>query len=305
MAGVSSNTSSWRKRKSAGDIAFDVINVVLLSIICLIVLYPLYFVLIASFSDPTQVNLGDVWLWVNHFTLQGYKVLFATSSIWLGFANSILYSVLSVVISVPLTLMAAYPLSRKDFVGRNVITVLLTITLLFSGGMIPTYMLIRGLGMINTMWALILPGAVGAWNIIIARTFISTSIPNELHEAATIDGCSDFRYLLKIVVPLSKPLIAVMTLWIVVGQWNSYFPALIYLNSSNLYPLQLVLYQILVENQTSIGATSNPESMAAQQHLAELIQYTAIIVSSIPLLVLYPFLQKYFVKGVMVGSLKA
>ncbi|WP_134161148.1 carbohydrate ABC transporter permease [Alicyclobacillus sacchari] len=292
------------KRSTKGDMVFDIVNLGLLLIVCLIVLYPLYFVLIASFSDPTQVNLGHVWLWTRHFTLEGYKVLFATGSIWRGFVNSLLYCALSVAISVPLTIMAAYPLSRKDFVGRHVITVILTVTLLFSGGLIPTYMLVRSLGMVNTIWALILPGAVGAWNIIVARTFFQTSIPNELLEAAKMDGCSDIRFLIQIVIPLSKPMIAVMTLWVVVGQWNSYFPAMIYLNNTSLYPLQLVLYQILVQNQSSIGITSSPESMAAQQHLAELIQYTAIIVSTIPLLVLYPFLQKYFVKGVTVGSLK-
>jgi putative aldouronate transport system permease protein len=295
---------NWTKRKTKGDIIFDLVNLLLLSLVALAVLYPLYFVVVASFSDPDEVNLGHTMLWVSHFTIQGYKVLFQTSQIWTGYLNSIVYCVLSVIFSVPLTVMAAYPLSRKDFVGRNVITVLLTITLLFSGGLIPTYMLIRSLGLINTIWALILPSAVSAWNIIIARTFFQTAIPNELLEAAKIDGCSDIRFLLQIVVPLSKPVIAVMTLWVVVGQWNSYFPALVYLNKSTLYPLQLVLYQILVQNQTSIGATSSPESMIAQQHLAELIQYTVIIVSTIPLMILYPFLQRYFVSGVTIGSLK-
>ncbi len=295
---------TWRKRKTVGDLAFDVINLAVLFIICLTVIYPLYFILIASFSNPTQVNLGHAWLWINDFTLQGYKVLLTTGTIWRGFANSLLYCLLSVVFSIPLTVMAAYPLSRKDFWGRNFITIILTITMLFSGGLIPTYIIIRSLGMVNSMWAVILPSAVSAWNIIVARTFFQQSIPNELLEAAKIDGCSDFRFLLQIVVPLAKPVLAVMTLWVVVGQWNAYFPALIYLNKSTLYPLQLVLYQILVQSQSSVGATANPESVTAARNLAELIQYTVIIVSSLPLLILYPFLQKYFVKGVTVGSLK-
>lgn len=296
--------SRLTSRKSRSDLVFDLLNVIVLGLLCLCVIYPVYFMLIASVSDPVQVDAGKVWLIPTQWTLSGYHALLNESTIWRGYANTILYAVLSVAISVPLTLMAAYPLSRKDFVGRRFFMLVMVFTLFFGGGLIPTYMVVRSLGMLNTVWAMVIPGAVSVWNVIIARTFFQTSVPDELREAAFLDGCSNTGYFLRILVPLSKPIIAVITLFTVVGIWNSYFDALIYLNDKSLYPLQLVLREILIQSQPTSTMNTDVSSYIAQEHLAELIKYGAIIVASIPLLILYPFLQRFFAKGALVGSLK-
>lgn len=296
--------SRLTSRKSRSDIVFDVLNVVILGILCLLVIYPIYWMLVASVSDPVEVDAGRVWLIPAHWTLSGYRALLSESTIWRGYANTILYAALSVGISVPLTLMAAYPLSRRDFVGRRFFMLVMVFTLFFGGGLIPTYMVVRNLGMLNTIWAMVIPGAVSVWNVIIARTFFQTSVPDELREAAFLDGCSNTGYFLRILVPLSKPIIAVITLFTVVGIWNSYFDALIYLNDKSLYPLQLVLREFLIQSQPTSTMNTDVSSYIAQEHLAELIKYGAIIAASIPLLILYPFLQRFFAKGALVGSLK-
>ncbi|MBG9587039.1 carbohydrate ABC transporter permease [Cytobacillus firmus] len=291
-------------RRSKEDKVFDIINVFLVAIILILVVYPLYFIVIASFSDPNMIYDGKVWLLPKELTFEGYERIFQDSKIWLGYKNSIVYTVVGTIVNVSFTLMAAYALSRKDLYGRNVIMFLFLMTMFFSGGLIPTYLVVKNLGLLNTMWALILPKAVAVWNVIVAKTFFETSIPNELLEAAKMDGCSDAKFFWKIVLPLSKPIVAVMVLFYAVGHWNSYFDALIYLNNENLYPLQLILRNILIQNEASTMMISDLESLAAKQRVSELIKYGVIIVASIPLLIVYPFVQKYFVKGVMIGGIK-
>ncbi|WP_410513496.1 carbohydrate ABC transporter permease [Paenibacillus sp. BR2-3] len=291
------------KRKLKGDIVFDVVNFIVLGGFTLLILYPLYFVVIASFSDPNQIYAGNVWLWPKDITFEGYQRIFSDSAIWLGYRNSLLYAGMAAVISSALTIMAAYPLSRKDLYGRNAIMMIFVITLFFNGGIIPTYLLVKQLHMIDTVWAVVLPSAVDAFAIIIARTFFQ-SLPDELREAAAIDGCTNMRYVWSIVIPLSKPIIAVLVLLAVVRQWNGFFDALIYVNDAELYPLQLILRNILIQNQPSGDMLSDIATLVAQQKVTELIKFGVIIVAALPLLILYPFLQRYFVKGVMIGSVK-
>ncbi|NIK78574.1 putative aldouronate transport system permease protein [Paenibacillus castaneae] len=292
------------KRKSKSDFLFDLFNYSILTIGMLLILYPLFFVLIASFSDPNYIYSGDVWLFPKGFTVDGYQRIFNDASIWIGYGNSMLYATLGTLISVSFTLLAAYPLSRKDFVGRNLFMWFFMLTMFFSGGLIPTYLLIKDLGMINTIWALVVPGAAGVFNIIIVRTFFQSTIPDEMREAAFIDGSTNTNFFFQFVIPLSKPIIAVMVLFHVVGFWNGFFDALIYLNEEVKYPLQLVLRNILVQNQVNSNMMVDVESYAAKLRVTELIKYGVIIVASLPLLILYPFLQRYFVKGVMIGSIK-
>lgn len=296
--------NTWLKRKSKGDFLFDLINYTVLTIGMLLILYPLYFILIASVSDPNNIYAGDVWLYPKGFTFDGYERIFNDSSIWIGYGNSMLYAIVGTAISVALILLAAYPLSRKDFIGRNFFMWFFMLTMFFGGGLIPTYLLVKDLGMLNSIWALVLPGAAGVFNIIIVRTFFESSIPDEMREAAFIDGCTNTRFFLSIVIPLSKPIIAVMVLYHVVGFWNGFFDALIYLNDQAKYPLQLVLRNILVQNQVGSNMMVDIESYSAKLRVTELIKYGVIIVASLPLLILYPFLQRYFAKGAMIGSIK-
>jgi putative aldouronate transport system permease protein len=293
-----------KKIKSKEDKIFDVVNFIFLSLICLSVLYPLYFVVIASISNPDLVYNGQVWFIPKGITFEGYKRIFSDPKIWLGYKNTIIYTVLGTTIQVSLTLMAAYALSRKDLYGKSFFMIMILFTMFFSGGLIPTYLVVKQLGMLNTIWAMIIPKAIAVWNLIVARSFFESSIPNELLEAAKVDGCSNTKFFLKIVLPLSKPIIAVMVLFYAVGQWNSYFDALIYLNDESLYPLQLILRNILIENQLSVKMLSDLDNLAAQQQIGEIIKYGVIIVAALPLLIVYPFVQKYFVKGVLIGGVK-
>jgi len=290
--------------KSREDKIFDTINFIFLTLICLAVLYPLYFVVIASISNPDLVYNGSVWLLPKEITFEGYKRIFSDPKIWLGYKNTIIYTVLGTAVQVSLTLMAAYALSRKDLYGKSFFMLLILFTMFFSGGLIPTYLVVKQLGMLNTIWAMIIPKAIAVWNLIVARSFFESSIPNELLEAGKIDGCSNTKFFLKIVLPLSKPIIAVLVLFYAVGNWNSYFDALIYLNDESLYPLQLILRNILIQNQMSVQMMSDLDNLAAQQHVGEIIKYGVIIVAALPLLILYPFVQKYFVKGVLIGGVK-
>jgi putative aldouronate transport system permease protein len=296
------NTKNARRTKE--DKVFDAINVFLVAMIVLLVIYPLYFIVIASISDPNMIYEGKVWFLPKELTMEGYERILRDSKIWLGYKNSIVYTVVGTIVNVSFTLMAAYALSRKDLYGRNTIMFLFLMTMFFSGGLIPTYLVVKNLGLLNTMWALILPKAVAVWNVIVAKTFFESTIPGELLEASRIDGCNDVKFFWKIVLPLSKPIVAVMVLFYAVGHWNSYFDALIYLNNENLYPLQLILRNILIQNQASTMMISDLDSLAAKQRVSELIKYGVIIVSSLPLLIIYPFVQKYFVKGVMIGGIK-
>ena len=248
---------------------------------------------------------GKVRLLPVDFTFQSYRAVFKYSSIWVGYRNSIIYAIIGTTISMVLTLFAAYPLSRSDFRGKKILMFIILLTMMFSGGLIPNYLLVKNLHLLDTMWAVVLPGAVSAYNIIVARTFFDNTIPKELQEAAEMDGCSDFKFFLKVVIPLSAPIIAVLSLWVIVGLWNSYFMPMIYLDSQEKYPLQLVLRRILLLSQINLNQTNiDPEIIRRNQYLGEMLKYGTIIVSTLPLMIVYPFVQKYFVKGVMIGSVK-
>ena len=290
-------------RVSPADRIFDILNYVFLTLCLLIVAYPLYFIVIASVSDPTAVYAGKVILWPARFTLEGYQRILAYESFFTGYRNTVIYTVVGTTVNVLITIPGAYALSRKDLVGRNIFMMGVTFTMIFSGGLIPTYLLVISLNLYNTMWALILPVAVSAWNLIVARTFFQQTIPDELLEAATLDGAGNTQFFLRVVLPLSKSIIAVMVLFYAVNHWNSYFNALIYLKSAEKYPLQLVLRNILFEN--SLGdMVEDASTLALQQRLGDLIKYGIIIASSLPLLILYPFLQRFFIQGVMIGAVK-
>ena len=275
---------------------FDVVITIVMGVIAVLFLLPLLNVLACSFSSPDKVVAGEVGLIPVEFTLDGYKKVFANDSLIRGFLKSLLYTFLGTVIQVTLQMLCAYPLSRRDFKGRKFLNIFLTLTMFISGGMIPTYLLISKLQMLDTMWAIIIPGCVSVSNIIVIRTYMSTSIPNELQEAARIDGCSDFQIFLRVILPLCRPILFVMVLYAIVGYWNNYFNALLYIQSTDLYPLQRVLQDMLVSNGNSLGG--------GDPNLQEQLKYVTIVVSSLPLLIIYPFFQKYFEKGVVMGGVK-
>lgn len=291
-------------KNSKEDRIFDIVNHVLLGIVLLIVLYPLIFVTVASISDPAAVAKGEVWLLPKDINFVGYQKVFSNHEILNGYLNTILYTVAGTAVNIIMTILAAYPLSRKDLVGRNWITALFVFTMFFSGGLIPTYLIVKQLGMVNTMWALIIPNAVAIWNIIIMRTFFQQSIPHEVQESAQIDGCSNIKILLKIILPLSLPILAVMTLFYSVAHWNSFFSALIYLTERDKYPLQLLLREILIQSNMQDMIQSSEESLARTIMEAESIKYAVVIIANLPILMLYPFLQRYFVKGMVIGAIK-
>ncbi|ANA78813.1 carbohydrate ABC transporter permease [Paenibacillus glucanolyticus] len=290
--------------ESRGDRIFNIINYTVLILVTIIVMYPLVFVLSASFSDPQTVLRGEMLLWPKGVNLNSYVKIFQNKDIISGFTNTLVYTSLGTFINLAMTILAAYPLSRKDFVGRNAIMALLVFTMFFSGGLIPTYLLIKNLDMLNTLWVMIIPNAVSIWNIIIMRTFFQQSIPGELQEAATIDGCSNIKILTRIILPLSMPIIAVTILFYAVGHWNAFFNALLYLSDKDKFPLQLILREILIQGQTNDMVKMSTESAIKQQREVEGIKYAVLVVANIPVLALYPFLQRYFVKGVMIGAIK-
>lgn len=275
----------------------------LLGAFVLAIIVPLAFVLIASFMDPNVLNSQGISFDFSDWSLDGYKRVIENKMIATGFLNSFIYSVSFSIISVTVTLFAAYPLSQKDLVGKKFFNTFFVITMFFGGGMMPTYLLINRLHMLNTIWAIIIPNAVNVWNIILARTYFK-SIPGELREASSVDGASNLLHFFKILLPVCKPIIAVIILWQFVGMWNSYFDAMIYLEDSSLQPLQLVLRSILIQNTPDPGMVSDIQSAAEMSKIAELLKYSTIVVSSLPLLIMYPFFQKYFDSGVMVGSVK-
>ena len=291
-------------KDTRGDRIFSGFNYVVLTVYLVIILYPLVYLVSASFSSPTAVTAGLVQLWPVEPTAIAYETIFKDPAIVRSFLNSIFYAVAGTAVNIVLTLLAAYPLSRPDLRGRGWIMFFFFFTTLFSGGLIPTYLVVRDLGLLNTRWALILPAALSVWNVIITRTYFQTTIPGELLDAARIDGASDFRFLRDVVLPLSGPIVAVNALFYAVGHWNAYFDALIYLQDESLYPLQLELRQILVQNQTNLQMTGDIQSMLARENLADLLKYALIVVSTVPLLLVYPFVQKHFVKGALIGSLK-
>ncbi len=291
-------------KKTKFDRAFDIILYTVLGLLAVSYIYILIYVVSASFSDPNAVYSGRVVLWPVDFTLQGYKRVFQEPMVLLGYRNSLFYMVTGTIISTSLTLMGAYALSRKDLPGRGIITGLLVFTMFFSGGIVPLYLIVRKLKMIDTMWALVLPGAVSMSNVIIARTFYANSIPTGLLDAAKIDGSTNIGFFFRIALPLSKAIIAVIALYYAVGLWNDYFNAMIYLKTREKYPLQLFLREILISSQQSSAMTGDVLEQELLAQLQEIIKYTLIVVGSLPLLILYPFLQKYFVQGVLIGSLK-
>lgn len=289
---------------SKGDKAFLAINDLFLLIVFLIVLYPLIYILSSSFSSPQAVISGDVWLWPVDFSLEGYKAVFKNNQIMTGFKNTFLYTIAGTVINVLMTILAAYPLSRKEFRIRNFVMFLFVFTMLFDAGLIPTYITIKEYGMLNTRWAMLIPMAIIVFNVIIARTYYQSTISDELYEAAQLDGCSHFHFLIKIVLPLSKAITAVLALFYAVFHWNAFFSALIYLSDRELFPLQIILRDILVANTIDANMILDPELMVAKEGMADLLKYSMIIIASLPVWIAYPFVQKYFVKGVMIGAIK-
>jgi multiple sugar transport system permease protein/putative aldouronate transport system permease protein len=273
-------------------------------LLMLLVLYPIVFIVSASFSSPFAVSSGQVTLLPVDPGLQGYQAVFKDNRILTGYRNTLFYTVVGTLINVFMTMVCAYPLARKQLPHRGALTFFFTFTMLFSGGMIPSYLLLRDLHMLNSVWAILIPGAISVYSMIITRTFISNSIPAELLEAAQIDGCSDFSFFFLFVIPLSKAVIAVIAMQYAVGHWNAYFNAFIYLTKQELYPLQVFLREILVMNQIAANNIVDPEAAVAMQGLADLLKYSLIVISSAPILCIYPFFQKYFVKGVMIGSIK-
>lgn len=290
--------------ESKADKAFNVINYVFAGICFIVVFYPLLYVLSASFSSPTALMSGRVWLFPVEPSLAGYKAVVEYKNVWIGFGNSLFYTVVGTLINIVITIAAAYPLSRKDFYGKNTIMFIFTFTMIFSGGMIPTYILVNNLGLINSRLALLLPGAMSVYNVIVTRTYFSTTISDELLESARIDGCSNFRFLASIVIPLSGAIIAVITLFYAVGHWNNFFDALLYLSDKKKFPLQIFLREILLLSNAASDLTMNVADDSDRVYLNELLKYSLIIVASAPLLIAYPFVQKFFVKGVMIGSIK-
>lgn len=289
--------------QSRSDRVFDGVNVFFLTVILCLTLYPLIYVLSASVSEPARVMNGEVFLLPQGFSATAYAKVFKNNDIWLGYGNTILYTLVGTAINLVMTFFGAYPLSKKDLWGRKVISLLLLFTMYFSGGMIPTYLIIKQLRLVDTFWVMVLPGAIATYNLIVMRTYFVSSIPGELFEAAEIDGAGVMRTILHVVLPLSMPILAVMVLFYAVGHWNSYFNALIYLNSRARYPLQIFLREIVVQNQFS-DMMDTTEGFAEQAMLTESIKYCTIVVASVPMLILYPFITKYFTKGVMLGAIK-
>ena len=289
-------------RDTAGDKVFYTINAIVLAILALIVLYPLYFIVIASISDPDAVLGGRVVLYPVDITFDGFAKIMERQDVWLGYRNTILYTALTVILSLIVTVPAGWALSRKTLPGKKAFMIYFIIPMFFGGGLIPFYNVMSSLRLVNTIWAIVLPSILSVWNLFMTKTFFESSIPGSLIEAATIDGAGSFRIFFEIVLPLSKAIIAVMALYYAVGQWNSYFNAMIFLQDESLYPLQLVLKEILIASESTVGGSG--ETILQQYRLANQLKYVSVIVSSVPVLLLYPFVQKYFAQGVMIGSLK-
>ncbi len=303
---------AWKPKTSGADRVFVIINSALLVLIFLVTLYPMVFVLSASFSDPKLVATGKMVLWPIGLRLDGYKYILQYSEIWLGYANTIFYTFVGTLLNLGVTLPCAYALSRHDMRGRSVIMTIFLITMYFSGGLIPGYLNVRDFGLLNTRWVLLITGLVSVYNLIVARTFFSSTIPWDLHEAAFLDGCGDWRVFFRIVLPLSKPIMVVLMLYYGIGHWNSYFNAMIYLRDRNLFPLQVFLREILTQSKFAEQAMMSGDYMSAEEfaeltrqaEMADMMKYCIIVVATAPMLIIYPWLQKFFAKGVMIGSVK-
>lgn len=287
----------------SGDKALLIVAYAILGLFLLAIILPIIYIILASFIDPVTLQNSGLTFDFSKWTLTAYERVLGNAQIWVGFKNALIYSVLFTIISVVVTLLAAYPMSRADFKGRGFFNTLFVITMFFGGGLIPTYLLISNLGMLDTIWAILIPGAFSVWNMIIARTYYM-GIPRDLQEAAEIDGATEMVYFFQILLPVCTPIIATIAMWQFVGMWNSYFDAMIYLNSASKQPLQLVLRAILIQSQPEPGMVSDMQSTAARAQLAELLKYATIIISSLPLMIMYPFFQKYFDNGIMAGAVK-
>ena len=286
-----------------GDKTILIIAYFILGLFLVAIVLPVVYIILASFIDPITLQNSGLTFDFSKWTLTAYERVLGNAQIWVGFKNALIYSILFTVISVVVTLLAAYPMSRADFKGRGFFNTIFVITMFFGGGLIPTYLLISNLGMLDTIWAILIPGAFSVWNMIIARTYYM-GIPRDLQEAAEIDGATEMIYFFRILLPVCTPIIATISMWQFVGMWNSYFDAMIYLNSASKQPLQLVLRSILIQSQPEPGMVSDMQSTAARAQLAELLKYATIIISSLPLMIMYPFFQKYFDNGIMAGAVK-
>ena len=300
---MNANTGT-RIKLSASDRLYYAITYTIMIVLICITVYPLLYILACSFSGRSAILAGRVYIFPVDFSVEGYKTVLENPDVFSGYYNTIVNTVVGTALNVAVTMLCAYPMARANWPMKKGFTFLFMFTMFFSGGMIPSYILVSKLGLINSRWALILPGAMSVYNMIIARTFIQNSIPNDLLEASQIDGCSDARYFFQIVLPLSKAIMAVLTLYYAVGHWNSYFNAFIYLSKRELYPLQIILREILIENSIDAEALMDEQMAAQKAGLADLLQYSLIVVSTAPILCIYPFVQKYFIKGVMIGSVK-
>ena len=287
----------------SGDKALLLVSYAILGLFLVAIILPVIYIILASFVDPVTLQNSGLSFDFSKWTATAYQRVLSNSQIWVGFKNALIYSILFTIISVVVTLLAAYPMSRTDFKGRGFFNTIFVITMFFGGGLIPTYLLIANLGMLDTIWAILIPGAFSVWNMIIARTYYM-GIPRDLQEAAEIDGATEMIYFFKILLPVCTPIIATISMWQFVGMWNSYFDAMIYLNSASKQPLQLVLRAILIQSQPQPGMVSDMQSTAARAQLAELLKYATIIISSLPLMIMYPFFQKYFDNGIMAGAVK-
>lgn len=303
MANTSVKKKSSFTKYSFGDKLFLISGYTLLGLFVAAIIGPMIYIVIASFMDPITLQNKGIVLDLSKWTLTAYERVMTNKQLWIGFWNALVYSVLYSLISLFVTLLCAYPMSRDDFKGKKIFNTIFIITMFFGGGLIPTYLLISNLGLLDSMWAVILPNSFSVWNMIIARTYFK-NVPNELREAADVDGASELTFFFRILLPVCLPLIAVLILWQFVGMWNSYFDAMIYLNSSSKQPLQLVLRSILIQNEPDPGMIADMQSTAQRAQLSELLKYATIIISSLPLVVMYPFFQKYFDAGIMVGSVK-
>ncbi|WP_099469422.1 carbohydrate ABC transporter permease [Konateibacter massiliensis] len=297
------NVKSSRMKKSPRDRLVDIIIHTIAVLMIAAVVYPLWFIIIASFSNPADVANGEVWIWPKHWMLDGYVELFKQSSIWRSYANTIFYTLAGTLVALVVNITAGYAMSRKDMLGRKWINLFYIIPMFISGGLIPIYLVVKDFHLLDSFWVMIVPFSVSSYNIIVARTFFNTSIPEGLWESAQIDGCGTIRYFFQFVIPLSKAIIAVIGLWTAVGIWNSWFNALIYLQNESLQPLQLLLRRILISNQSLLGAATG-EMASELRRLSDMMKYASIVVSTLPIMLLYPFLQKYFNQGVMIGAIK-
>lgn len=289
---------------SLGDKVFTVIVYAVLVLVVIVILYPLIYVVSASFSNPQSVISGEVVLWPVEPTLRGYEAVFKNAKILSGFLNSFFYLIVGVSLNLVMTMLCAYPLSRKEFRARNILSLFFVFTMYFSGGMVPTYILVNKLGLISTRWSMIIPAAMSTYNMIICRTYIVNSIPDELYEASQIDGCTPFKYMMRVIIPLSKPILAVLVLYYGVAKWNDYFTPMLYIYKDDLQPLTTVMREILIMSQVDMTQVTDASAVSKLQGMSELLKYSTMVVASVPVMLLYPLIQKHLVKGVMIGAVK-